>query len=172
MKTPWNSATRMGVATALAVSTIFVASAATAAPLNPVVGYTIIKLVQDAPAIENIQPGSGRPGQTAYFEAGLARSGKPYGELHGTTVIDDVTPDGSGVETRLRTLVFDLPDGQVVAMGTSNYDLPLVANVPVVRSTATIAIVGGTETYAAARGQVTTVRRTDGTYEHVLMLLK
>ena len=46
MKTPWNPATRMGVATALAVSTIFVASAATAAPLNPVVGYTIIKLVR------------------------------------------------------------------------------------------------------------------------------
>jgi len=160
-------------AAALAASAVITATPATAGSVGQVAGYSIVKLDQAPPSVEHVQPGPGRPGQTTYYEAELARSGKPYGQIHGSAVITDVTPDPSGLEElRLRTLVFDLPDGQVIAIGTSKYELLLVENVPALRTAATIAIVGGTGIYAAARGQVTTVRKTNGTYEHVLSILR
>lgn len=172
MRNSRKSTALLSPAAALAAFAVFGAPPAIAGSVGQRTGYSIVKLDQAPPSVENVQPEPGRPGQTTYYEAELSRSGKPYGQLHGSTVITDVTPDPSGLEElRLRTLVFELPEGQLVAIGASKYDLLPVGNVPALRTAATIAIVGGTGNYAAARGQVTTKRKADGSYEHVLMIL-
>jgi len=164
---------RLLTASALAFSTLLgSAVGAPAATVGERARSVIVKVAQEPPVIENVEPPQGGPGGASYYEADLSRDGKPFGRLHGTILKSDVTPDSSGVEVRLRTLVFDLPEGQVVAIGASEYQLPLVGGVPALRKASTIAIVGGTGAYGAARGQVTTVRNPEGTYDHVLTILK
>lgn len=165
---------RLLAATALAAATFVLGSAggAKAATVGERAGYRIIKVAQTPPTLQNVEPAQGGPGGASFYEADLTRDGKPFGRLLGTIVKSDVTPDSSGVEVRLRTLVFDLPEGQVVAIGASEYQLPLVVGVPALRKASTIAIVGGTGTYAAARGEVATIRNPEGTYDHVLTILK
>jgi len=164
------SALRIRIA-ALAATAIFAASGATAAQVGEKVGYAIVTVIQAPPVLVNVEPPQGGPGGTSYYEAELSLDGKPFGRLHGTSIKSDVTPDSSGLETRMRTLVFDLPKGQLVAIGTSEVELA-PGNVPALPKPATVAIVGGTGIYGAARGQVTSIRVAEGTYEHVLMILK
>lgn len=167
------STIRVGVALIVATSAVFTAGSAFAVQPQAKPDYTIVKLDQAAPTIETIEdPAAGRHGDVSFYEAALTREGKPAGVLRGTIVINDVTPDSTGSEVRLRTLVFALPEGQIVAIGTSDYALPLVANVPALRRAATTAIVGGTGAYSGARGQVKSIRKADGTYSQVLMILK
>ena len=173
LETHMASMIRMGIVLIVASSSVFAAGSALAAQPQSKPDYTIVKLDQAAPIVETIEdPAPGRHGDVTYFEAPLTRDGKPAGNLRGTLVINDVTPDSSGAEVRLRTLVFALPKGQIVAIGTSDYALPLVANVPVLRRASTTAIVGGTGAYSGARGQVKSIRNTDGTYRQILMILK
>lgn len=167
------SPARLAAALLVAASVVFPAGSALAAQPTTKPDYTIITLDQAAPTVETIEdPAPGRHGDVTYYEAPLTRNGKPAGNLRGTIVITDVTPDSSGEEVRLRTLVFALPKGQIVAIGTSDYSLPAVANVPVLRRAATTAIVGGTGVYSGARGQVKSIRKADGTYSQILMILK
>ncbi|MFM7736320.1 MAG: hypothetical protein ACKPBU_10145 [Alphaproteobacteria bacterium] len=166
------STLRTGLAAALAVSSLVFAPGAKAAPVGERVGSLIIKVAQAPPTIVNVAHPEGGPGGASYYEADLTRDGKPFGRLLWTILQSDVTPDSSGLEVRMRTLVFDLPEGQVVAIGASEYKLPLVGNVPALRAAAKIAIVGGTGKYSAARGEVTTVRNPEGTYDHVLSVVK
>lgn len=160
------------LAVTLAASGVSGPASATAAQLGETSRYTILKLAQSPPVLENLDLAAGGAGGASFYEAALARDGKPFGRLHGTILKTDVTPDSSGVETRMRTLVFDLPEGQIVAMGVSEYVPTQVGIVPALRTATRIAIVGGTGTYGAARGEVSTVRNTDGTYDHVLTVLK
>ena len=106
------STARLVIAVLIATSTIFTAGSALAVQPGAKPDYMIIKLDQAAPTVETIEnPAAGRHGDVSYYEAALTRGGKPAGELRGTIVTNDVTPDSSGVEVRLRTLVFALPAG-------------------------------------------------------------
>jgi hypothetical protein len=133
-----------------------------------------IVLIQAQPFIshdEDEDPSSGR-GDFTLFEASLSRESKPFGSLTGTIETFDIVTGRDDLEVRLRTLIFELPKGQLVAQGSSTYTtgpdfVPLNVNDPVV-----IAITGGTGAYIGATGEVRTTRRADGTYRQVITLLQ
>jgi hypothetical protein len=110
------------------------------------------------------------PGKKTYFAARLTKpSGEAYGLLTGS--ISTVAPvTGNPGEARLRTLIFTLPGGQIVAEGNSLYPQGLVEINP--NTSIVIAVIGGTGSYLGARGQVATSRNVDGTYTHRFTLLK
>ena len=162
--------TAAAIAAFTAVSVGFVpATSVSAAPKN-----TKIVLVQAAPVIvhdEGQDPTSAQ-GDATFFEASLSRAGKPFGFLSGTIETHDLVREGANREVRLRTLIFELPRGQLVAQGVSSYAtgpdfVPLDVDEPVV-----IAITGGTGAYLGATGEVRTTRRADGTYRQVITLLR
>lgn len=90
--------------------------------------------------------------------------------LSGVVLTHDVTLAGAAEEIRHREIAFTLRGGQLIAQGVSAYPDSLTevaANRPVV-----IAIVGGNGDYIGARGEVTTSRKANGTYRHVITLLR
>ena len=105
------------------------------------------------------------------FTAPLTNAkGQKFGEIVGNLTVLDVGGQQATSETRFREISYLLPGGQLVANGASEYlgnEIELQINKPV-----TIAIVGGTGKYLGARGEVTTRRNADGTYRHVIKLLK
>ena len=110
-------------------------------------------------------------GDITYFESKLTKAGKPFGTLSGIIETHDVVSDETNLETRLRKLVFELPEGQIVATGASTYltgpdFVPLNPGKEVV-----IPIIGGTGAYIGASGELTTTRNSDGTYLQVIKLI-
>lgn len=153
------------------VSTLGLALAV-ATPVAAAPETTTIVLRQDAPVIAPL-PGAvaGSTGYSFAYEAILrGPAGKRVGLMSGVVLTVDVTVGVVVEETRHREVVFALRGGQLVAQGVSLYpasQVQIAANRPVV-----IAIVGGTGDYLGARGEVTTSRRADGSYRHVITLLK
>ena len=132
---------------------------------------TQMTLIQGKPTLFTYDNLPGEiPGKKTYFAAGLTKpTGAAFGLLTGD--IFTVAPvSGNPEEARLRTLIFRLPGGQIVATGNSVYPRGAVEidpNKPIV-----IAVIGGTGTYLGARGEVVTTRKADGTYSHKFTLLK
>jgi hypothetical protein len=127
-------------------------------------------LINDVPN-SSITPDLGPGVATVSVHDAVLRSskGKPVGTFH--VVITSVAESaGVEIERRMRNVVFYLGDGQIVASGMGLY--PKTEQYLVVSVPHRIAIVGGTGKYLGARGEVTTTRRADGTYRHVLTLLK
>ena len=140
---------------------------ATAAP-----DTTKIVLLQDDPTIVRVSDeAAGATGYELTFEAPVRKpAGKRVGALSGAILTVDATLDGVTEEIRHRNLVFSLAGGQLVAQGVSRYPAAraeLAAGRPFV-----IAIVGGTGRYIGARGEVRTTQRADGSYRHVITLLR
>lgn len=132
---------------------------------------TSITLTQAAPVIlhEEGKPGSGA-GDATFYKANLKRGPRNFGTLSGRITTYDIADGEADFEVRLRQLVFDLPRGQIVAMGSSTYATgPDFVPLEVGAST-TIAIVGGTGDYFGATGELVTTRNTDGTYRQVIRL--
>jgi len=127
-------------------------------------GTTSLTLLQAKPTIEKID--AVKEGILTFFEADLSTvSGVTAGLVAGSILTVDVTEDGTGFESRQRTLTFDTPDGQIQAAVLSNYpaaERELVAGEPFV-----VSIVGGTGKYLGVTGEVQTKHLADGTYEHV-----
>jgi len=108
------------------------------------------------------------PGRNTYYAAELTKSsGEAFGLLtgHDSPIL---TFDVSQEEARLRTLIFGLPEGQIVAMGNSVY--PNGAEEIEPNASITIAVTGGTGEYIGARGEVISTRNEDGTYTHKFTL--
>jgi hypothetical protein len=156
----------------LALFGVLVAGVAFVAPVNAESSsVTRMTLVQAKPTLftyENL-PGEA-PGKKTYFAAQLSKpSGQAFGLLTGN--ITSVHPvEGNPEEARLRTLIFRLPGGQIVAMGNSVYPKGVVEINP--NTAINIAVIGGTGKYLGARGEVTSNRNADGTYTHKFTLLK
>jgi len=134
-------------------------------------GRTTIMLTQAAPVILHDEgpAGSGR-GDSTFYKANLKKGSQDFGTLSGRINTHDIADGDADFEIRLRELVFDLPGGQIVAMGSSTYPtgpdfIPLQ-----VGAATTIAIVGGTGEYFGAKGELVTTRKADGTYKQVLRL--
>ncbi len=135
---------------------------------------TRIVLTQSPPALvhEEGQDARSARGDVTFYEADLLRGGKPYGSMSGTIETHDIVVDGAPRETRLRTLIFELPKGQLVAKGASTYQtgpdfVPLDIGKPVA-----IAIIGGTGAYMGATGELRTTRNANGTYRQVITLVR
>ncbi|MFM8303317.1 MAG: hypothetical protein ACKOA9_03305 [Actinomycetota bacterium] len=132
----------------------------------------VFTLRQASPELTQVDANdAGDLGDELVFSAPLTREGRPFGAVLG--VLSNVGSDRQGriaiAEERLAAVVFDLPAGTISVLSLSYYDLgqrEMTAGRPVVR-----AIVGGTGRYIGARGEVRTLRRPDGTYQHILTLL-
>ena len=128
---------------------------------------------QDPPSIrhneEIIQVG--QLGSVLYFESKLRnKSGDEVGMLSGHITVTDVTPYSAYNKTRYRELVFQLPEGQIVALGAADYDQKMLTRFDDDNAPVTIAVVGGTGKYRSARGEVVTSRPGFGNYRHVITL--
>lgn len=128
---------------------------------------------QDVPVLAVVDVGTvGRShADMLAFEAAIVADDGTKGTLTGVLITVDL-PIGPGdiQEDRIGQLVFDLGAGDsIVVVGASVYAetaTEMDVDLPQVR-----AVVGGTGRFLGARGQVTTVRHDDGTYEHAFELL-
>jgi len=115
---------------------------------------------------------NGYSGDVTTFVAGVYRNGKPFGHMMGTITAVGSTGKGSRPdrEERLLTAVYDLPGGQISALGISYYlkgDKLLPQGESMTR-----AIVGGTGQYMGVDGEVTTTRNRDNSYTHIMRIVK
>ncbi|MFM8772810.1 MAG: hypothetical protein ACKOFP_03030 [Actinomycetota bacterium] len=146
----------LSVSAALAVSMVVAAQPASAS------GDWDLILKQDAPVIVDQHIVDGVV-LTRVFEAVVRdSSGKKVGRLVGQQELFDVKLEGDDIETRLRTLVFDLKRGQIIAEGVSNY--PIKGGKFRPGKAFTIAITGGTGAYVGVRGELVSILKSDGTY--------
>ena len=128
-----------------------------------------LTVYQDAPRMTpvDVGPPGTSPGDAYYFSAELhARPGGPVvGEVFGSkTLVKPGASQNPATEQRVTMLVFTFNGrkDQLMVAGVPDYpaNAPEFApDVPVLR-----AVVGGTGKYAAARGELTSVRNPDGTY--------
>jgi hypothetical protein len=130
-------------------------------------------ITQAAPFLVEVDVGL--PGQShgdmLAFEAAVSDEEGRTGVLRGLLITVD-QPDESGdpFEDRIGQLVFDMGGGDslVVAGGSiySGAETEMLPDAPQLR-----AVVGGTDKWIGARGQVETTRNADGSYQHVFTLL-
>lgn len=131
-------------------------------------GPSDFTLTQAKPDINQLDLGSkgSSHGDETHFEAGLTKDGKDAGTVFGTLTTKGLATENgrpASIEIRRSELVFDLEDGDVMALGVSEYPAAgwkLKAEEPTTR-----AIIGGTGKYAGARGELVTTRNSDGTYD-------
>jgi hypothetical protein len=127
----------------------------------------------ESPAAE-----SGKTGHTLYFEAQLFQEdGQEVGTLFGSTELIEVTLDGVEDMTRYRTLVFQLPEGQIIVSGVSEYLAGKELSYGALQkaegeSLPELAILGGTNEYAGVSGVLTSQEQDDRTYIHTLELIQ
>lgn len=110
-------------------------------------------------------------GDILAFQATFTTQDGAPGMLNGLLITVDIA-DGTldPLEERIGQLVFDFGNGDsILAAGQSVYpgtEREISADAPQLR-----AVTGGTGTYMGARGQITTTRNTDGSYEHMFELM-
>ena len=136
-----------------------------------------IVLIQSQPKLTNVdlgQPGASHGDLLIYKGDLKTQDGKPSGKLQGCLITVDI-PESNGIaddadEDRFGTLIFQLNEqDNIVTGGVTNYpkqQAEMQNNLPQVR-----AITGGTGKYLTARGQLTTVKNTDGTYTHTFEIV-
>jgi hypothetical protein len=146
----------------VALITLGLATAVVAPPALAAPGDWDLILVQDKPVIVD-QIVVDDVVLVRVFQAVLRnKSGKRVGLLSGQQEDIDVDIDANRKETRLRTLIFRLRGGQIVAQGKVPY--PVAGGKFRPGKAFTIAITGGTGKYIGARGEVVSILKTDGTY--------
>lgn len=156
----------MAVAASVAAASLLVGCAREAETL-------IVEQPADGVVIETLQQNpESNVGDELIFESPIVKDGEPFGNLIGTMTTVSPLDAGTrpGLEERLLSAVFDLPDGQVSVLGVSYYEPEetlLKDGETFVR-----AIVGGTGAYVGVSGEVATTRNSDNSYTHVLRLMK
>lgn len=129
---------------------------------------------QEVPVLEHVKldaDGSSH-GDLLAFEAPITGEDGASGTLWGVLITVDLADEsGNLLEDRVGQLVFQLgEDDSIVVAGTSVYahaTTEMNPNEPQLRP-----IIGGTGAFIGARGQVTTTRHEDGTYDHLFELLE
>ena len=128
-----------------------------------------LKLVQEKPEIIEVDSGEkgASKGDQFHFEARVNdENGEPVGIVLGElSVTGEAGKFGRprGLQINRSQLVFRLDEGDIMALGLSEYaraGWKLDVEEPARR-----AIIGGTGEYAGARGELVTTRNSDGTYE-------
>jgi len=145
-----------------------------AGAIQPATKHDTYKLVliQAVPTIKTWDLNDSFPeAKETVFGAKLTTpKGKASGYLTGSIVSEQIIELGTAGEYRHRRLTFTLPGGQMLAQGNNFY--PTGETELTFNESATIAVIGGTGKYIGASGEVTTTRRSNGTYRHVFTLLK
>jgi hypothetical protein len=130
-------------------------------------------ILQEAPDLNAVDLDVGGPshGDLLAFEARITHDDGRAGTLRGILITVDLPEPGGDVhEDRIGQLLFDLGEGDsLVVAGGSVYPHQSVEMAP--DNAQVRAVIGGTGAFIGARGQVTTIRDADGTYEHRFELL-
>ena len=127
---------------------------------------------QDNPALATVDLGyAGKShGDMLAFEATISTEDGVEGLLSGILITVALPRGQSAFEDRIGNLVFKFGDSDsLVVAGGSVYpqdETEMNTNQPQVR-----AVIGGTGKYIGARGEVTTTRNDDGTYDHAFKLI-
>jgi hypothetical protein len=130
---------------------------------------------QDKPKLTIVDIGEkgASHGDIIAFEATLTVDNGTKGEIRGTVTIVDV-PTGANDPhyDAVENILLDFGgEDTLVAIGKSRW----AGSAAVVTTTAPVAsvraIVGGTGRYIGARGQITSIGRDNGRYEHVVILV-
>lgn len=125
---------------------------------------------QDAPALASYGGPAGILKVLA-FDARITDPDGTEGVLFGYLLTADL-PDASGevqTEERIGTLVFTFGTSDLIVSGGTSY--PATGAEMQADESQPRAVVGGTGDYLGARGEVVTVRNTDGTYTHTFTLV-
>jgi hypothetical protein len=166
---------RIGVA--LTVAAIGAAGIAATIAANEHEDSSLV-LLQESPSLTPIDLGGDGTGHgdMLLFDAPFTtEDGSRGGVLTGVLVVADMPvstdEDAEIVQSRMTHLVFDFGAGStIVVAGSAVYPegeaAEMVAGTPQMR-----AVIGGTEDFLGARGQIATTRNDDGTYAHELTLL-
>jgi hypothetical protein len=127
-------------------------------------------LSQDLPVLADHPDPDFAPNTTGavlFFAANMRNgAGELVGELFGQLTTLDVTLNGIDEEDRLRELVFDLDDGQIIVLGASHYAATEAPDFGNDNAPVSAVIVGGTGVYVGVRGTVVTEKLDNGTYTH------
>ena len=145
-----------------------------AAGLQAHAGETGVFMVRQEPPVmahADLAEAGASHGDMLAFQANITTEDGTPGTLNGLLITVDIA-DGTldPLEERIGQLVFDFGNGDsVLAAGQSVYpgtEHEMSADAPQRR-----AVIGGTGIYMGARGQITTTRNTDGSYEHMFELI-
>jgi hypothetical protein len=129
-------------------------------------------LRQEKPVLTDINLGSNGKshGDMLAFEAAVSGNNGLKGTMSGLLITVDIAEGEEDFEDRIGQIVFDMGNGDsLVVSGRSIYkgtNQEIDAGAPQLR-----AVIGGTGAYMGARGQITTTRNADGTYDHRIELL-
>lgn len=164
--------------TVMGLAALFVPALVTACGQHSTTSSTeTLTVYEDAPKMSLLDLGApgNSLGDVYHFSAALhsERGGPVTGEVIGSKTLVKVATDANpNLERRATLLFFTFADGkdQIVAFGAADYSPSAPefdAGQPVVRP-----VLGGTGKYMGARGQVTSTRNADGSYNQVFTLLK
>lgn len=148
------------------------ALASLASPAMADAGNKTIKLHQDTPKLTVIDVGAkGKShGDMVAFEAKVHGENGLNGIMNGLLITVDLVEGDETLEDRLSQIDIDFGGGDsLVISGKAVYpggESEMTKGAPQLR-----AVVGGTGKYIGARGQITTTRNSDGSYDHVIELL-
>lgn len=146
-----------------------VAALMVAVPAAPALAEDIIVKVAHGPAtaaLDPVTPGTASPGDMRLFYLDLTKPGKKkvIGFMTGSLLTTAVGKPGPGKEYRAADLIFTVGQSQLVLGGVAVYDqnAPTVAK----RSSVIRPVLGGTGTFAGARGWAKSTRLKDNTWRH------
>jgi len=143
-----------------------------AAPCDAAEIKRTLKLHQAKPVLSHLDIGTqgASHGDILAFEAPVTGENGIKGVMHGILITIDIADGEDTLEERSGQIHVDLGGGNSIAIaGLSVYsgdNREMTPDAPQVRP-----VIGGTGTFIGATGQVTTIRNTDGSYEHVFELL-
>ena len=134
---------------------------------------TSIKLHQELPKIVYFDLGvvGNSTGDLMAFDSVLSNDKGMTGMLSGYITTIDIPNETETFEDRMVHMVFEFGGANTIVVGgKSVYPKILGAEFTKLKPQLR-AVVGGTGEYMGARGQLTTTRNEDGTYEHLLELM-
>ncbi len=127
---------------------------------------------QEKPALSHVDLGASGAshGDILAFEAAISAGGDVKGIMYGMLTTVGIPEGDDSFEDRVGQIFLNFGGGHsIVVSGMSVYKdnaREMDPGAPQLR-----AVVGGTGDYIGARGQMTTTRNADGSYEHVVELL-
>jgi hypothetical protein len=135
---------------------------------------TSIKLHQELPKIVNLDLGieGNSHGDLMAFDSVFTNDKGMKGMLSGYITTIDIPNETKIFDDRMVQMAFDFGDSNTIVIGGKTVYPNFLGAEFAKLIPQTRAVIGGTGTYMGARGQLTSTRNNDGTYEHLIELMK
>ena len=136
---------------------------------------TIIKINQEVPNIIHIdldKEGASH-GDLLAFDADVITNNNIKGKLSGYLLTIFIPEENhENFQEKMLQMVFDFGEGNTIVVGGKSI-YPNIDKSEIVENQLQLrAIIGGTGSFIGARGQISTKRNDDGTYEHLVELVE